>query len=125
MKSGRKLFPVYTSRGIVAAVLQYPHLYNRQGEWIGWVTQERAVYAVDGRYVGRLSEEFRILRRPSEDYSVPARRPPRPPGAIGLPSHFPLAPMMPVLPSNLVDVLEEQPDLLPPLDAANNRNDTN
>ena len=39
----------------------YPYLYNTQGEWIGWVTPQREVYSILGVFVGRLSNDPRIL----------------------------------------------------------------
>ena len=38
------VIPVYTSRGDAEAFLVYPYLFNRLGEWSGWVTAERQVY---------------------------------------------------------------------------------
>ncbi len=46
------LIPVYNSKGDAEAFLEYPHLFNRNGEWVGFVTQKREVYSVLGYYVG-------------------------------------------------------------------------
>ena len=42
------LIPIYTSKGDAEAFLDYPYLYNRTGDWIGWVTSKRDVYSVLG-----------------------------------------------------------------------------
>ena len=42
------LIPIYTSRGDAEAFLDYPYLFNRIGDWIGWVTPKRDVYSVLG-----------------------------------------------------------------------------
>ena len=51
-----RIIPIYSSRGEVEAFLVFPYLYNRGGEWIGWVTPNREVYSVMGYYVGVLTE---------------------------------------------------------------------
>ena len=57
------IIPVFTSRGDADAFLCYPYLFNRQGEWIGWVTAQREVYSVLGYHVGKLTSDPRIIRR--------------------------------------------------------------
>ena len=42
------VIPLYTSKGDVEAFLDYPYLFNRSGEWIGWVLPDRDVYSVLG-----------------------------------------------------------------------------
>jgi hypothetical protein len=32
------LIPIYTSKGDAEAFLLYPYLFNRSGDWIGFVT---------------------------------------------------------------------------------------
>ncbi len=59
----RAIIPIYTSRGDAEAFLCYPYLFNRLGEWIGWVTSDKHVYSVLGIYVGELTTEPRILRK--------------------------------------------------------------
>ena len=54
------LIPIYTSKGDAEAFLDYPYLYNRTGDWIGWVTSKRDVYSVLGHYVGYLTNDPRI-----------------------------------------------------------------
>jgi len=53
-QSQRRIIPIYTSRGEAEAFLVFPYIFNRTGEWIGWVTPKREVYSVLGYYVGAL-----------------------------------------------------------------------
>ena len=50
-----RIIPIYSSRGEVEAFLVFPYLFNRSGEWIGWVTPQKEVYSVLGNYVGSLT----------------------------------------------------------------------
>ncbi len=116
------LIPVYTTRGDVEAFLRYPYLYNRLGEWIGWVTPERDVYSVLGHYVGWLDKGPRILRKRGRD-PKPRRTPPPAPPRIRPPAHAPLPPMMSELGYETIDVLEEEPERLHTLDMGDLRPD--
>ena len=60
--SGHRIIPIYSSRGEVEAFLVFPYLFNKSGEWIGWVTPQREVYSVRGAYVGALTNDPRIVR---------------------------------------------------------------
>jgi hypothetical protein len=118
------LTPVYSTRGDVEAFLTFPYLYNRMGEWIGWVTTERKVYSVHGLYVGYYSKDNRILRKQSDAFGQEHLKPPEAPqGRITIPAHVPLAPLMAELAFGVIDVLLEQPDLLPSLDFGEGRED--
>lgn len=119
----RTLIPIYTSKGDAEAFLAYPHLFNRSGEWIGWVTPQREVYSVLGYYVGYLSDEPRILRKRATSTLKPRRQPPAPPGRITPPATVPLAPMMKEIPYSIVDVLLEEPERLHTLDLGELRED--
>jgi hypothetical protein len=123
MTSNNRLIPIYTSRGEVGALLAYPYIFNRQGEWIGWVTPERSVYSVHGHYVGFLNDDPRILRKPSSTFARPRQMPPSRPEPITPPAHFPLAPMMAEVYIGTIDVLEEEPHLLPAVDFGDLRDD--
>jgi hypothetical protein len=122
-KPRNKLIAIYTTIGDVGAFLVYPHIYNRQGEWIGWVTPTRQVYSVHGHYVGWISDEPRILRKLSSGYLKPRRKPPQAPCPITPPPTVPLAPMMPEVPIGSFDVLEEAPEFLPSIDFGDLRDD--
>ena len=118
-----KIIPIFTTRGDVEAFLFYPHLFNRAGEWIGWVTADRQIYSVHGHYVGWLNNDWRILRRESEAYDRARQTPPARPKSITPPASAPLPPMMPDLQAGVIDVLDEAPDLLPSIDYGDLRED--
>jgi hypothetical protein len=119
-----RLTPVYNTRGDLEAFLLYPFIYNRTGEWIGWVTADRKVYSVQGVYVGYYNNDNRILRKQSDAFGQERRKPPAaPPLNITIPAHAPLAPLMAELPFGVIDVLLEQPELLSPRDFGEGRED--
>jgi hypothetical protein len=121
----RTIIPVYTTRGDVDAFLVYPHLYNRMGDWIGWVTPQRDVYSVLGFYVGTLSDEPRILRKRITAALKPRLKAPAAPGKITPPATVPLAPMMRELTFSIVDVLLDEPERLHTLDTGELREEMN
>ena len=47
-----KIIPLYNSKGDAEVFLVFPYLYNRFGEWVGWVTSDKNVYSILGYYVG-------------------------------------------------------------------------
>ena len=118
------IIPIFTSRGDVSAFLVYPYLFNRQGEWIGWVTQQREVYSVLGYYVGSLTNDPRIIRKRSEDIRPRLKTPP-PPARLRPPSNVPLPKLMADLSYETIDVLHDAPELLHTLDAGDMRQDMN
>ena len=99
------LTPVYNSRGDTDAYLLFPYLYNRNGEWIGWVTPKKEVYSVLGYYVGYLSNDPRILRKRATSTLKPRLNPPQRPPRIRTPAIVALAPMMSELTQSVIDVL--------------------
>ncbi|NWG35315.1 MAG: hypothetical protein HXY42_12825 [Chloroflexi bacterium] len=121
--SQKRIIPIYVSNGEAEAFLVFPHLFNRNGEWIGFVTPKREVYSVMGSYVGMLTNDPRITRKRAEDEFKPRLQPPPPPGKITVPASVPLAPMMSDLPLGLIDVLQEQPERLHTLDSGELRED--
>lgn len=121
--SGQKIIPIYSSRGEVEAFLVFPYLFNRSGEWIGWVTPQREVYSVRGSYVGFVTNDPRIVRRRSDDGLRPRQSMPPPPGRLNTPATIPLAPLLSELTHSLVDVLVEEPDRLHTLDGGELRED--
>jgi len=123
MSGKQRLIPIYSSRGDLGAFLAYPYLYNRVGEWIGWVNSKREVYSVLGHYVGWLSDDPRILRRRSYDFSKPRLDSPPVPPRIEVPVSVPLASMMSELPFSHIDVLEEEPERLSTQDSDDLRED--
>jgi len=123
MLSNRRIIPIYTTRGDVGAFLVYPHIYSIIGEWIGWITPDRKVYSVHGQYAGYMTNDPRILRKVSTGFDQPRQSPPPRPSSIRIPATVPLAPMMSELTQGLIDVLDEDPDLLPPVDYGELRED--
>lgn len=121
--SNLPLIPVYTSKGDVEAFLVYPHLFNRNGDWVGWVTPKREVYSVIGFYVGYLTNDPRILRKRSTATLKQRQNPPPAPNRILLPATVPLAPLMSELTHSLVDVLQDEPERLHTVDRGEFRED--
>jgi hypothetical protein len=119
----RRIIPIYSSRGEAEAFLVFPHLFNRSGEWIGWITPKREVYSVLGYFVGSLTDDARIVRRRTEDELKPNLKPPPSPGRIITPAAVPLAPLMKDLTQSVVDVLQEEPERLHTLDSGELRQD--
>ena len=121
--SQHRIIPIYSSRGEVEAFLVFPYLFNRNGEWIGYVTPQREVYSVLGNYVGALTNDPRIVRPRAGDLSKPHIKVTPPPGRLSTPAQLPLAPLMSDLTHSLVDVLLEQPELLHTVDSGELRDD--
>lgn len=116
MANAKKPIPIYTSSGDVGGFIIYPYVYDKVGDWIGWVTSDNQVYSVYGRYVGWINKDNRILRRRADNFQRPDKIPPPAPSRMLPPAIIPLPPMMAELKYETVDVLEEMPDLLPRLD---------
>jgi hypothetical protein len=70
------------------------------------------VWTVSGEWIGQLSRDGRILRKRATPRR-PLRKdlPPRPTKPENLPARAPLPPMMAMLTYDIVDVLEEEPDI--------------
>ena len=118
-----RIIPIFSSRGEVDAFLVFPHLFNRSGDWIGWVTPQREVYSVLGNYVGFLTNDPRIVRRRGDDAIRPRLKAPSRPRRIMTPAITPLAPLMSELINSLVDVLVEEPERLHTADSGELRED--
>ena len=108
----KKLIPIYSTAGEVPAYLGYPYIYDQNGEWIGFVTQGRDVYSVEGEYVGWVNDDPRIVRKISSDELKENIDPPPPTDRIRIQLNSALAPMLPELPSSQIDVLMEEPHKL-------------
>lgn len=118
-----RIIPIYSSRGEVEAFLVFPYLFNRSGEWIGWVTPQREVYSVMGAYVGSLTNDPRIVRPRSDSTFRPHLNAPPSPGRLNVPASLPLAPLMSDLTHSMVDVLLEEPERLHTIDSGEFRKD--
>jgi hypothetical protein len=118
------IIPIYNTKGDADVFLVYPYLFNRIGDWVGWVTPQRDVYSVLGHYVGELTDEPRILRKRFTSRLKPKRTPPSAPNyRPRLPASVPLAPMMRELYHNTVDVLLDEPERLHARDSGEFRED--
>ncbi len=120
--SANTIIPLYSTRGDAEAFLLYPHLYNRGGEWVGFITPEKEIYSVLGYHVGSLAAGPRIFRRRSAE-EKPRLRPPAAPPKIRVPNHIPLPRLMGDVPFEMVDVLQEEPERLHTLDSGEMRQD--
>ena len=118
-----RIIPVYSSKGEVDAFLAFPYLFNRNGEWIGWVTPQREVYSVMGYYVGTMTNDPRIVRKRAMNAVKPRLKPPPSPGRLNVPANVPLAPLMSDLTQSMVDVLVEEPQRLHTIDSGEFRED--
>lgn len=116
------IIPIYTTSGDAEAFLSYPYLFNRSGEWIGFITEKKDVYSVLGYYVGALTNDPRIIRKKSGE-SLPPKRPPQTPNNIRISAIIPLAKMMRELSHEDVDVLQDEPERLHTVDAGELRPD--
>lgn len=117
------LIPIYTTRGDAEAFLLYPYLYNRTGDWIGFVTPKKEVYSVMGYYAGVLTNDPRIVRKRATSTLKPRVKPPPPPQKVYPPATVPLPPMMGDLSVSLVDVLLDEPERLHTIDSGEQRQD--
>jgi hypothetical protein len=123
MQNQPRLIPIYTSQGALGGFLAFPYIFDPTGEWIGWVAKDRKVYSVHGHYVGTMTNDPRILRPREWGHEDPMRQSPAPPEHMRVPTTVPLAPQMPEIPLNMIDVLEEAPELMPPVDFGELRED--
>lgn len=114
---------LYTSRGEWAGLLLDDKLFNPMGEWVGFVVNGGRVYSVSGVYVGWLTKDYRILRKRADDDLHPRQAPPPNPGRIRPPATIPLAPLLPEVGYDTVDVLDEMPERLHPVDFDRDRAD--
>jgi hypothetical protein len=118
-----KLIPIYTTKGDAEAFLAYPYIFNRNGDWIGFVTPQREVYSVIGYYVGTITNDPRIVRKRATGTLRPRLKPPSQPGKVNLPATVPLAPLMGDLSQSMIDVLLDEPERLHTIDSGEYRDD--
>lgn len=119
----KKIIPLYTTKGDAEVFMVFPYLFNRLGEWVGWVTPDKDVYSVLGFYVGYVSNDKRILRKRFIEEKKPNLTPIQPPQRVMPPATIPLAPMMSELLYSTIDVLLEEPERLHTMDYGELRED--
>lgn len=117
------LIPIYTSKGDAEAFLLYPYLFNRSGDWIGFVTPKREVYSILGNYVGTLTSDPRIVGKRATSTFKPRVEPPPKPQRVYPPATVPLPRMMPELSYSLIDILLDAPERLHTIDSGESRQD--
>lgn len=117
------LIPIYTTKGDAEAFLQYPYLFNRNGDWIGFVTPQREIYSVIGNYVGTLTNDPRIISKRTTATLKPRLNLPPKPQKVYPPATVPLPPMMAELRHSVIDVLLDAPERLHTVDSGDQRQD--
>ncbi len=117
------LIPIYTTKGDAEAFLSYPYLFNRNGDWIGFITPQKEVYSVLGNYVGALTSEPRIVSKRTTSTLKPRLNPPPQPEKVYPPAAVPLPPMMAELSYSVIDVLLDAPERLHTIDSGEQRQD--
>ena len=123
MNKPNPLIPIYNTKGDAEVFLKYPYLFNRNGDWVGFVNSAREVYSVLGEFVGSLTNDPRIVGKRATSGPRPRLAPPPAPEKIFPPATVPLAPMMPELTHSMIDVLIEAPERLHTLDTGEYRPD--
>jgi len=118
-----KIIPFYSSKGDAEVFMLFPYLYNRLGEWVGWVTPNQDIYSVLGIYVGYINHDHRILRKRNTDELKPNLPPPPYPHRVMPPATIPLAPLMSELLYSTIDVLLEEPERLHTIDTGEFKED--
>lgn len=117
------LIPIYTTQGDAEAFLSYPYLFNRNGDWIGFITPQKEVYSVIGNYVGTLTSEPRIVSKRTTSTLKPRLNPPPRPQKVYPPATIPLPPMMAELSHSVIDVLQDAPERLHTVDSGEQMQD--
>lgn len=119
----RSMIPLYTTKGDAEAFLSYPYIFNRVGDWIGFITPQREVYSIMGYFVGVLTDDKRIIRKRVTSTLKPNLEPPPSPGKVYPPATVPLAPLMRELTHSQIDVLLDEPERLHARDSGELRPD--
>lgn len=103
---------IYDTHGDWQATRMGPYLFDSRGEWIGF-TEARAVYTRDGEWVGDLAKDGRILRkRAGAKRPLNSSIPPKPTlKKSELPGRAPLPQQMGEFGFDMIDVLEEDPEV--------------
>ncbi|MDK1080467.1 MAG: hypothetical protein QGD88_03220 [Anaerolineae bacterium] len=119
----QKHIPIYTSKGDAEGFLVYPYIFNRLGDWIGFVTPQRDVHTVFGYYVGTFNDDNRIVGKRATNTLKPHVKPPPTPEKFYPPATVPLAPMFRELSHGQIDILLDEPDRLHTIDSGEFRKD--
>ena len=104
----KRQIPIYTSAGDCLAYLSYPYVFDVNGDWIAFVTDDRNVYSVNGDYIGWITDDPRIVRTVSSNGFRNTKEPPVAPLRIKIKLSTSLAPMMSDLLNSQIDVLQDE-----------------
>ena len=103
---------VYNTSGDWLATAVGPHVFDSRGEYIGF-TEGVSVYTRDGEWIGDLSKDGRILRKRTGKtkplHPNPIPKPQTKPST--LPGRAPLPPQNADIGYDMIDVLEEDPEV--------------
>jgi hypothetical protein len=108
---GDKPFFIFDTHGDWQATRMGNLLFDTRGEYIGFVV-ETDVYKADGEWVGQISRDNRIVRKRAGQRKPAIPNPPaKPPKPTNLPARAPLPPMPSELSYDIIDVMEEDPEI--------------
>lgn len=103
---------IYNTSGDWMATVVGTSVFDSRGEYIGFM-EARSVYTRDGEWIGELSKDGRILKkRAGKAQPLHSNPPPKPSTRpSNLPGRAPLPPQNAEIGYNLIDVLEEDPEI--------------
>jgi hypothetical protein len=103
---------IYNTSGDWMATVLGPHIFDSRGEYIGF-TEGANAYTRDGEWVGDVSKDGRILRKRTGKtkplHPNPVAKPLTKPST--LPGRAPLPPQTADIGYDMIDVLEEDPEV--------------
>jgi len=103
---------IYNTSGDWMATLVGQHIFDSRGEYIGFV-EGTSAYTRDGEWVGDVSKDGRVLRKRTGKtkplHPNPLAKPTTKPS--NLPGRAPLPPQTGDIGYDLIDVLEEDPEV--------------
>ncbi len=107
---------LYNTAGDWQGVVIGRYIFDPRGDCMGFIEESgktRSAYTFDGEWVGELAKDGRILRkRAGGKRPLHLNRPPKPTAKpAGLPARAPLPPQNAELGYDMIDVLEEDPEV--------------
>jgi hypothetical protein len=103
---------IYNTAGDWQATVIGPYIFDSRGEYVGFL-EGRSAYTRDGEWVGDLAKDGRILRKRAGK-KRPLHPNPLPRPAVkpsNLPGRAPLPPQNAEISYDMIDVLEEDPEV--------------
>ena len=86
------------------------NIFDLTGTWVGWLDGEE-VYSTDGEFIGNFSRDQRILRKRVKSLQPLRTDIPSAPDTPQMPARAPLPPMFAELTYDMIDVLDEDPEI--------------